>query len=158
MEKRIEVTNGYKLVDENNNIVGYETATTMNGECYKDEEAFKKKKGVCYISEYEYSELLEELSNLKSIYENGEESDEEYRTDIQFILQTAGWTYDNILELVGGKGFERVAEFIFSVVDWQSPETYFQEFLDDIGTSFFPLEQFGLTKKMVEDEWGIVLD
>lgn len=158
MEKKIEVTNGYKIVDENGIVVGYETGSTMNGECYKDEDAFKKKEGVCYISEYEYSEMLENLTALHSEYENSEFSDEDYRADVKDIIDNVGWKYEDILNLVGGIGFEKVAWYIFAIVDWQSPETYFQEFLDDIGTSFFPLEQFGLTKKMVEDEWGIVLD
>ena len=53
---------------------------------------------------------------------------------------------------MGGEGFEKVAEFVFNMVDWQSPETYWDEY------QFNPeedLELFGLTWEQVEKAWNI---
>ena len=161
MEKKIEVTYGYRVVDENNKTIGYETGSTFNGFCFKDTEAFEKHPNdICYIPEYGMEEINEELTNLQAIYENGGMSTKEYEEQIDFICRGEGWTFYNILNLVAGElseeemkvaeageGFGFLARIVFDTVDWQSPETYFMEMvLDDF---FDELERHGLTKEIL---------
>lgn len=50
--KKIEVTIGFKYVDDNDNVVKIESDFTDNGYCYKDLSAWEKNEGIIYASEY----------------------------------------------------------------------------------------------------------
>jgi len=76
----------------------------QQGYIYQDIEAFDKKEGICYIPEYGSDNINE---NKDTIY-----------------------SYNDFLKLAGGN--PRVAKFIFESVDWQFPETYLEESLEDI--------------------------
>ena len=154
MMTEIEVYYGYKIVDENNVVNDFIVGGTYNGHCYKDYEAFNKGEGVCYISEYEYEDMREQISSLCLDYDNDRITEEEYNEERQHILTNVGWTKRDLLELVGFDnaydeqmqlGLVKLASIIFDGVDWQSPETYFNEFeiTDDI------LSYCGLTEKQI---------
>lgn len=148
--KRIETTHGFRLEDQDGNVVGYETDSTFNGHAYKDREAFLTGKGICYIGEYDSADLEEELTELKESLDKGEITEEKYREDRALILSGHGWTREKIVDLCGGEGFEKVAENVFDVVDWQEPSTYFDEF--ELEEEELPL--YGLTKEQVLKAWG----
>ena len=116
--KRIEKDYGYLILDDENRIFNYEGGSTCNGTCYKDIEAFKTGKGICYISEYGLKDLHEDL-DFKGL--EGE--------DRAFILGCHGYSRQDILDLLpDGEVFIKVAEYIFYTCDWQYPETL----LDDM--------------------------
>ena len=56
-----------------------------------------------------------------------------------------GNTREQIVEMCGGKGFEKLAESIFYEVDWEEPQTLFNE-MDTIN-----LEEYGITREMIEN-------
>lgn len=147
---KIEATIGYRS-EQDGKAVDYEGGSTLNGTCYKDEKAFKNKKGVCYISEFDLEEFEDNCKELAEKLNNGELTAKEYEEDRDFLLSHLGWTYGQILDLVGGKGFEKVAQYVFDMVDWQSPESFWRE--QDFEEN--DLETFSLTWDMVERVWGI---
>lgn len=53
MEKRIDVTIGYKIVEEGK-PTRYFADNTGEGMCYKDEEAYNNNSDICYIPECEF--------------------------------------------------------------------------------------------------------
>ena len=66
-----------------------------------------------------------------------------------------GYTREQIVEMCGGKGFEKLAESIFYEVDWEEPQTLFSE-MDTIN-----LEEYGITREMIENnpvwaEWNFI--
>ena len=159
MMTEVEVYCGYKIVDENNVVNDFIVGSTCNGHCYKDYEAFNKGEGVCYISEYEYEDMREQLSSLCLDYDNDRITEEEYNEERQHILTNVGWTRRDLLELVGFDnaydeqmqlGLVKLASIILEGVDWQSPETYFNEFeIDD-----YILSYCGLTEKQINIAFG----
>lgn len=135
--KRIEKDRGYLILDDENRIFNYEGGSTFNGTCYKDIEAFKTGKGICYISEYGLMDLHEELNGLE-----GE--------DRASILGCHGYTRQDILNLLpDGEAFDKVAEYIFYTCDWQYPETL----LDEMMREYEPDEwaELGITEEMLID-------
>lgn len=55
--KKIEVTIGFKYVDDNNEVVKIESDFSDNGYCYKDLSAWEKNEGIIYASEYEFEKV-----------------------------------------------------------------------------------------------------
>lgn len=88
----------------------YRKSPTPNGMCYKNMEAFEKGKGVCYIAEmtdkrYDYRDFI------RIAYELLEQHREDPRAE--------GYTV------------ERIARSLFTICDWQHPESLAAEFFDD---------------------------
>lgn len=131
-------------------IIGYEIENTGEGFAFKDYEAFKTGKGVCYISEHEFEDLEEELQSLRQMYGEDYLQIPEYNEDANHILESVGWTREKLINLVGGPGFEELAFDVLKAVDWQSPETYFNE----INIDETDLERYHLTKEQVNKAWG----
>ena len=154
---RKEVYIGAINYDDNGNIVSYETGGTDNGWCFKDKDAWKSGEGICYIPEYDASDMEEELTDLQSQYENSDMTDEEYRNKRKEIFSLHGYTRKQIVDLCGGEGFDKLAESVFYEVDWQSPETLISEW------DYIDFDYYGITKEMVENSpvwkgWEIVED
>ena len=143
--KTIEKAIGAIIYNDDNTINTYEGGRTDNGWCFKDTDAWKSGKGICYISEYGLNDIEEELAELSIVYNNTDMSDEEYNDRKNTIFSDNGYTREQIVEMCGGKGFEKLAESIFYEVDWCSPETLFSE-MDTI-----ELEDYGITREMVEN-------
>ena len=114
-----------------------------NGEIFKDYEAFRTGKGICYVSEYGLEEIEENLAELQAIYENtkpGEEgylTDEEYRRQREEIILAGGETRQTIIDQVReafGDDYmltdaqvEYFAEDVFGLADWAYISTYLAE-------------------------------
>lgn len=121
--KNIEATIGSRVVDEwNGKVLYYVGDSTDNGYVYKDDEAFKNGKGICYISE---SELTIYEENIKNGYALTDEEFEVYRDKLNSELS---YTRDEIIRLCAGS--EKLAEDIYYNADWASIETYLNEWVD----------------------------
>jgi len=86
----------------------------VQGAFYKDADAFNKKHGVAYINEYYFDEITHHIEINGETYHANKMPNE--------------YTYDNFLEIA--EGDERLAQFLFETVDWQSPETLLLEVED----------------------------
>jgi hypothetical protein len=139
-----EVTIGEIRYDDNGNIIGYEGGSTENGVCFKDEEAFKSGKGVCYISEYGLDDLHEKLGDLTTRYGNGDVSDEEFRKLRDEVLNDKNivYTRKEFIDLVDGEVFAPLAEQLFYECDWEYPETKLEEWSCCSGIIEF--EEYGI--------------
>lgn len=149
--KEIEVTYGSKIVDDYGKV-SYRTGSTFNGWCFKDREAFEKGEGVCYISEYAFQDMQDELASLDIEYDQTDMTENEYNEQRNDIIRCYGWTRDDILALAGWDERENerhneiatgVAEIIFDIIDWQSPDTYYNE---------MELEDFAEDLKLTDEE------
>lgn len=149
-EKRIEKDYG-TLILRGNEPYDYEGAHTGQGFVYKDYEAFKSGKGICYISEYGLLELHEKLTDLEARYENTTNSndedflpDKEYEEDRADILANCGETRESIIEqvrdafgddyMLTDEQVEYFASDVFQLADWAYIATYLAENfnLDDL--------------------------
>lgn len=104
----------YEIIGEIHSDNRIEKEYTGNGFIYKNLNAFYNKTDeVCYINELDENEF----------YQKG-----------------VGYTYNDFYELVKNYfnerninlGIEKYAEIVFSMCDWQSPETILNEFEDII--------------------------
>lgn len=108
--KRIDVTIGYKIVEEGK-PTWYFAGNTGEGMCYKDTDAYKNNDDICYISECEF---------------DGEGWSVEYKEGL-------GYAREEILDIVkdeirwNHEGFpldedfeQEIADYIFEVVEWES--------------------------------------
>ena len=152
--KEVLVTYGKKIVDGDK--VSYLLGNTFNGECYKDRVAFKSGKGICYISEYGYQSMDEDLVSLDVEYDQSDMTEEEYKENRKSIIRTYGYTRQDFLDLVGWSEdltdrekeiATKLAEIVFEGVDWQTPCTYFNEieikdFAEDLGLTEEEVEKY----------------
>ena len=148
---------GAIVFDENGNVNTYERESTFNGWCFKDEDAWKSRKGICYISEYGSQSIEDELASLSAEYDNSNMSEEEYLKRKEEIFHNNGYTRKDIVDMCGGKGFEKLAESIFYEIDWQSPQTPFYEF-DSIDFEYYGITREMLKNNPVYEGWEIVDD
>ena len=113
--KKIEVDCGYRIEDDNGNIIRYNGGSTWQGWVYKDHDAFESGKGVCYIPEYDLQDYEKELKGLTE-----EEIVDYHKGENSFF-----YTRQNFLDMCDCN--EDLAREVFYAVDWQSPETYLNE-------------------------------
>lgn len=94
-----------------------------SGVVYKDDEAFESGNGVCYVPEYGF--------------ENANENPFEFEikeciaseiTDNPYVA-IQGYTRQDFIELCDGN--EGLARELYDHVDWQHPETLWNEWLED---------------------------
>ena len=113
--KKIDVDYGYRLEDDNGNIIAYNGGATDQGWVYKDYDAWKSGAGICYISEYGLEDYEEEAERL-----SGDEL-------VRFLKDNTsiGYTRQDLIDLCGGD--ESLAESLFYDLDWQYPETLLAE-------------------------------
>lgn len=118
--KKIEAICGYVIMDDNNNIIGYEAADSGNGMIFKDE---NKGNNVVYIPEIA-------------------DWDEDYFISADAGVEKCVYTFNDLVDVVldffedYGFTFEQgkqVASYIVSYADWECPETYLAELdIDEI--------------------------
>jgi hypothetical protein len=135
--ERIEKDCGY-LILQDGKIYDCKGGNTDNGVVYKDYEAFKSGKGICYISEYGLKELEDKLADLeRAHYDSPITSERLYLSERERIILSAGETRQSIIEQVR-KAFgddymmtdEQVAYFaedVFGLADWACIATYLAE-------------------------------
>lgn len=107
--KRIDVTIGYKIVEEGK-PTWYFADRTPEGMCYKDLDAYKNNDDICYIPEHEF---------------DGEDWGVEYREglgytkeDIVNCVSAELWSYEGIPKCEEFAQLE--ADYIFDIVNWES--------------------------------------
>ena len=118
--------NGYKVKDQQNNIY-YILTYGWQGYYYKDFDAFKDDKEVCYIPEYAYEEdgescvLVPLNKENKSIY---------YRKDILNAVReefNSEVYADFFADKAPEKLIEHISKCVLEIVDWQHPESFIYE-------------------------------
>ena len=110
MEKKIDVTVGYKIV-EDGKPTRYFADQTPEGMCYKDLDAYKNDDDICYIPECEF---------------DGEGWGVEYREGLGYarediincVLDELRWNYEGFGECTEFAQLE--ADYIFDIVNWES--------------------------------------
>lgn len=118
---------GWKVVtDEETYYIGeFGGDGCCEGVIYKDENAFKTGRGVCYVNEYgfenseENAGILFEMSAKQAIAE-----------DIvgNSYIATNGYTRKDFEDIVVAYGYnKKMARALFEGCWWQSPETYIEE-------------------------------
>lgn len=97
-----------------------------DGVVYKDSEAFETGNGVCYIPEYGFDN---EHENMSTLFEFAAKEAVASELEGNSYVATEGWTRADLEDLCRGTGYD--AEDLFDHLDWMSPETLMDEWLDD---------------------------
>ena len=97
-----------------------------DGVVYKDKEAFESGKGVCYINEYGFENARENASSLFEFYAKECTAS---GLDGNSYVATEGWTRKDLETLCKGTGYN--AEDLFDHLDWMSPETLIDEWINE---------------------------
>lgn len=97
-----------------------------DGVVYKDEDAFNSGKGVCYIAEYAFDNWNENAGPLFEF-----DAKESVATGLEgnSYIAHGGWTRKDLEDLCDGTSID--VTDLFNHLDWQSPSTLFDEWLDD---------------------------
>jgi hypothetical protein len=97
-----------------------------DGVIYKDREAFETGKGVCYIPEFGFDNSDENGSTLFEFYAKEAVASE---LEGNSYVATGGYTRTDLEVLCEETNFD--SEDFFEHLDWMSPETLMNEWLDD---------------------------
>ena len=117
-----------------------EAGRSDEGWIFKDYKAFDEGYGVCYVPEFAFEVMNEELTNLEALYENLKPEDEGYMTDEEYeerrdeIIRSHGETRQTIIEqvrdgyaddyMLTDKQVEHIAAAVFDEADWACIATY----------------------------------
>ena len=121
---------GWKMETENETIYfgeyGKFGCYCNDGVVYKDLEAFDTGKGVCYIPEYDFENKDENMGPLFEF-----EAKEYVASELEgnSYVATEGYTRADLEALCEGTSYD--AEDLFAHLDWMSPETLLDEWIDD---------------------------
>ena len=96
------------------------------GVVYKDEQAFKTGKGICYINEYGFDNKDE---NGSSLFEFDAKEAVASELEGNSYIATEGYTREDLEALCEGTGYN--AEELFDHLDWMSPDTLMNEWLGE---------------------------
>jgi hypothetical protein len=97
-----------------------------DGVVYKDRHAFETGVGVCYINEYGFDNDDE---NRGRLFEFGAKEAVASGLENNSYTATEGWTRKDLEALCEGTGYD--VENLFDHLDWMSPETLMDEWLED---------------------------
>ena len=97
-----------------------------DGVVYKDREAFETGIGVCYINEYGFNNDDE---NMGCLFEFGAKAAVASELEGNSYTATEGWTRADLEELCKDTGYD--VENLFDHLDWMSPDTLMDEWLED---------------------------
>lgn len=97
-----------------------------DGVVYKDKEAFESGKGVCYINEYGFENSHE---NARELFEFAAKEYIASELEGNSYVATEGWTRNDLELLCKGTGYS--AEELFDHLDWMSPETLIDEWINE---------------------------
>ena len=108
--KRIDVTVGYKIVEEGK-PTWYFAGDTGEGMCYKDLDAYKNNDDICYIPECEFDGEGWSVEDREGLGYTREEI-------LNIVQDEIRWNYD---DLPRDEDFEQeIADNVFGVVEWES--------------------------------------
>lgn len=121
---------GWKMETENETIYfgeyGKFGCYCNDGVVYKDQEAFDTGKGVCYIPEYGFEN---KDKNSGPLFEFEVKEYVASELEGNSYVATEGYTREDLEALCEGTSYD--AEDLFAHLDWMSPETLLNEWIDD---------------------------
>ena len=124
--KKVEC--GWKV--ELNDNIGYVGEYGWQGVYYKDDDAWADNNGVVYIPEYGFENEDQNAGDLFEFHAKANVADKIVNNPYVATADTGvGYTKQDFLNICAGN--EDIAFDLFQSVDWQSPETLFNEWLDD---------------------------
>lgn len=117
-----------------------EAGRSDEGWIFKDYDAFNTGYGVCYVPEFAFEDMNEELVNLEALYENQKPGDEGYMTDEEYeerreeIIRSHGETRQTIIDqvrdayaedyMLTDKQIEHIAAGVLNEADWACIASY----------------------------------
>lgn len=117
---------GWKMETDNDTIYfgeyGKFGCYCNDGVVYKNKEAFETGKGVCYIPEYGFDNVVE---NAGLLFEFSAKESVASELEENSYTATEGYTRADLENLCRGTGYD--AEDLFNHLDWMSPETLMDE-------------------------------
>ena len=117
--KKVEVyPAGFKVYDDNDNLIGYEGNHCGEGFIYKNEDAFKNNPDeICYINEYGFRDNTGFVS-----VEDAEKEGETHKTIVEQVMDAWGEEY-----MLTDEQAEYFAEDVFGLAEWACIQTYLVE-------------------------------
>lgn len=139
--KKIEVHTGFKVYDDDMNLIGYEGNNYGEGFIYKDTEAFENNPDeICYIPEQAFNENFEmddqDFSGFIPV-ERAKEFGDTHKTIVEEVRNMWGEDY-----MLTDEQVEYYAKDVFNLAEWACISTYL-------------LESFELDDAIEYDEDGI---
>lgn len=110
MTKRIDVTVGYKIVEDGKQTK-YFAGGTGEGMCYKDLNAYKDNNDICYIPECEFDGEGWSVEDKEGLGYTREEI-------INCVADEVHWCYEDIPN--DAQFFTHIADCIICEVEWES--------------------------------------
>jgi len=117
--KKVEVyPAGFKVYDDDDNLIGYEGNHCGEGFIYKNEDAFKNNPDeICYINEYSFRDNTGFVS-----VEDAEKEGETHKTIVEQVMDAWGEEY-----MLTDEQAEYFAEDVFGLAEWACITTYLAE-------------------------------
>ena len=157
MKKEEVYPAGFKVYDDNNNLIGYEPDSCGEGFVYKDEDAFLNHPDeICYIAEHAFDDIEGDYMTVEEAKTEGET----HKTIVEQCRDAWGEEY-----MLTDEQLEYFAKDVFGIAEWACIDTYLTENyeLDDSiefdcikGTGIFTKFQYeavmnGMTPKEYAD-------
>ena len=110
---------GFKVYDDNNNLVGYEADYCGEGCVYKDEDAFLNHPDeICYISEHSFDDIEGDYMTVEEAKAEGET----HKTIVGQCMDMWGEDY-----MLTDEQAEYFAKDVFGLAEWACIQTYLME-------------------------------
>lgn len=110
---------GFKVYDDNNNLVGYEPDYCGEGCVYKDEDAFLNHPDeICYIAEHAFDDIEGDYMTVEEAKAEGET----HKTIVEQCMDAWGEDY-----MLTDEQAEYFATDVFGLAEWACIQTYLTE-------------------------------
>ena len=110
---------GFKVYDDNGNLIGYECDSCGEGFVYKNEEAFRDHPDeICYIAEHAFDDIEGEYMTVEEAKTEGET----HKTIVEQCMDMWGEDY-----MLTDKQAEYFATDVFGLAEWACIATYLAE-------------------------------
>lgn len=110
---------GFKVYDDNNNLIGYEPDSCGEGFVYKDEDAFLNHPDeICYIAEHAFDDIEGDYMTVEEAKTEGET----HKTIVEQCMDMWGEDY-----MLTDEQAEYFARDVFGLAEWACIQTYLTE-------------------------------
>jgi hypothetical protein len=110
---------GFKVYDDNNNLIGYEPDNCGEGFVYKDEDAFLNHPDeICYIAEHAFDDIEGDYMTVEEAKTEGET----HKTIVEQCMDMWGEDY-----MLTDEQAEYFATDVFGLAEWACIQTYLVE-------------------------------